>query len=239
MIFFKIFSLAPLALSSAMDFKSVHVGQNVTLKCFYQASNGVIFYWYKKPKGKKAQLMSEFYKHRQNGSLNNDLTTNDQRFELETGNSKFHMTISNVQISDTATYYCVGLFSYSFKFLEGITVHVKGSGLNIEAVFPLSELQNTKSRSSATINCSLQTGIYDGEDSFYWFKDFEGSFLKLIYTRESRSNMHEKKANTEICVYNLPLNGLDVSHTVNYYCAVASCGRILLGKTTNQDQRCE
>ncbi|MED6237425.1 hypothetical protein ATANTOWER_024609, partial [Ataeniobius toweri] len=79
-------SVAPLAAlvpSSALHFMSVHVGQNVTLKCFYQGNNGVIFYWYKQTKGKKAQLMYEFYKHRQNGSFNGDLKS-DQRFELET-----------------------------------------------------------------------------------------------------------------------------------------------------------
>uniref|UniRef100_A0A3P9NFW5 Ig-like domain-containing protein n=1 Tax=Poecilia reticulata TaxID=8081 RepID=A0A3P9NFW5_POERE len=228
---------AALAPSSPLDSKSVHVGQNVTLKCFYQGNNGLIFYWYKKTVGRKAQLMAEFYKHKQNCSLPRDLITRDPRFKLECSSSEFHLKILDVQMSDSATYYCVSLFSHAFEFLEGITVHVEGSGLKTEGVVNLSKSENVRLFGSATIRCTLRNGTYDGEHGLYWFKGSEDSFLKLIYTHKNSDNVSDKKANTKAhsCVYDLPLNGLDKSEAVDYYCAVVSCGQILLGNTTNLD----
>uniref|UniRef100_A0A3B5QRK4 Ig-like domain-containing protein n=1 Tax=Xiphophorus maculatus TaxID=8083 RepID=A0A3B5QRK4_XIPMA len=232
LIFSSNLSLAPsaaLAPSSPLDFKSVRVGQNVTLKCFYQGSNGPIFYWYKKSMGEKAQLMSEFYKHKQNGSLHSDLITGDPRFKPEPGSGEFHLKILNAQVSDSATYYCVSLFSHEFDFLEGIDVHVEGPGLKTEG---LSESENARPGGSATTHCTLRNGTYDGEHGFYWFKGSEDSFLKLIYTHKSSGNMSDKKANTKThsCVFVLPL---DASQAVDYYCAVASCGQI-----TNKNSIC-
>ncbi|MEQ2307192.1 hypothetical protein AMECASPLE_015848 [Ameca splendens] len=117
--------------------------------------------------------------------------------------------------------------------LHFMSVHV---GQN--AVVPQSEPENIQPIDTTTFNCTVQTGTYDGEQSFYWFKDSEDSFQKMIYTHEGRNNKHDKiNTKTHTCVYNLPLNGLDLSYAVNYYCAVASCGQILLGKTTNVDLR--
>ncbi|XP_054914578.1 uncharacterized protein LOC129378295 [Poeciliopsis prolifica] len=218
-IFYLLLATLAVVLSSPLGFKSVHVGRNVTLKCFLQGKSGLIFYWFKKSAGKKAQLMSEFYKHKRDGSPRSDLITSDPRFELEPGGSGFHLKILSVRVTDSATYYCVSLSSHSFEFLEGVTVHVEGSG-------------------SETSHCAFRNGTHDGKHGFYWFRGSGDSFPKLMYTHKSSDDLSDEEANTKAhsCVYDLPLNGLDeASHAVDYHCAVASCGRMMLGNTTNLD----
>ncbi|XP_043954151.1 uncharacterized protein LOC122820643 [Gambusia affinis] len=179
--------------------------------------------------------MSEFYKHKQTGSPHSDLITSDPRFKVEPGSGQFHLEILNAQVSDSATYYCVSLFSQAFEFLEGITVLVDGSGFKTEGVANLPESENARPGGSAATHCTLRNGPYDGEHGFHWFKGSEDSFLKLIYTHKSSDNMSDKKANTHSCVYVLPLNGLDASQALDYDCAVASCGQVLFGNTTHLD----
>ncbi|XP_015224425.1 PREDICTED: uncharacterized protein LOC107080733, partial [Cyprinodon variegatus] len=112
--------------SPSLQFKAVNIGLNITLKCLYKESDGVIFYWYKQTLGQKPKLISEFYKYKRNSSLKGEFWK-DQRFDLETGTDKNNLKILNVQMSDSATYYCTGIHSYEYKFLEGIILHFNTS----------------------------------------------------------------------------------------------------------------
>ncbi|XP_075942948.1 immunoglobulin kappa light chain-like [Anarhichas minor] len=209
-------------------FYSADVGDSVTLRCYYEgiAAN---FYWYKQTLGQKPKLVSTFYKHKKSGTFHNEFK-NDPRFTLDTGNSKNHMTISDLHISDSATYYCTGCYSYDFEFAEGATVSVKGSGLNVPALVHQSASETIQPGGSVTLNCTVHTGTCDGQHSVYWFKDSEESHPGLIYTDGGRNDQCERKPNTQThtCVYNLPMKSLNLSHAGTYYCAVASCGHILL-----------
>ncbi|KAF3836872.1 hypothetical protein F7725_004336 [Dissostichus mawsoni] len=89
---------------------------------------------------------------------------------------------------------------------------------------------------SVTLNCTVHTGSCDGEQSVYWFKNSEDS-PGLLYIREGRNDQCERKPNTHThtCVYNLPMENLNPSHSGTYYCVVASCGQILFGNGTKLD----
>uniref|UniRef100_A0A3B4YQP8 Uncharacterized LOC111647034 n=1 Tax=Seriola lalandi dorsalis TaxID=1841481 RepID=A0A3B4YQP8_SERLL len=216
-------------LSSSLHFVSVNVGEKVTLECFYKESaTAVMFYWYKQTLGEKPRLVSKFYKHEKNGILQDDFK-NNSRFELESTTGKNHLKISDVQMSDSATYYCVSSFSYVYEFLESITVTVKGSGLNNQSWIRQSAFEILQPGGSVTLNCTVHTGTCDGEHSVYWFKDSKESHPGLIYTHGDRNDQCERKpeTQTQTCVYNLPMQRLNRSHAGTYYCAVASCGHIL------------
>ncbi|XP_023252409.1 uncharacterized protein LOC111647034 [Seriola lalandi dorsalis] len=221
-------------LSSSLHFVSVNVGEKVTLECFYKESaTAVMFYWYKQTLGEKPRLVSKFYKHEKNGILQDDFK-NNSRFELESTTGKNHLKISDVQMSDSATYYCVSSFSYVYEFLESITVTVKGSGLNNQSWIRQSAFEILQPGGSVTLNCTVHTGTCDGEHSVYWFKDSKESHPGLIYTHGDRNDQCERKpeTQTQTCVYNLPMQRLNRSHAGTYYCAVASCGHILFGNGT-------
>ncbi|XP_070786343.1 uncharacterized protein [Enoplosus armatus] len=209
---------------SALHFESVNVGENVTMPCFCEDDVAVMFYWYKQPVGQKPKLLSTFYRHNDNGIFHDEFEDNP-RFSLDTENRKNHLKISDLQSSDSATYYCVGS-NLDFEFCEGTTVSVKGSGLNIQALVHQSASETIRPGGSVTLDCTVHTGSCDGEHSVYWFKKSGESHPGLIYTHGGRN---------DTCVYNLPMKRLNVSHAGTSYCAVASCGHILFGDGTKLD----
>uniref|UniRef100_UPI0037E7413A uncharacterized protein n=1 Tax=Semicossyphus pulcher TaxID=241346 RepID=UPI0037E7413A len=219
--------------SPSLRFVSAGVGEDVTLKCFYEDSVALIYYWYKQNVGQKLELLSKFYKYDESGSFYGEFK-NNPRFELETDKGKNHLKIRNVQISDSATYYCISGSSYIFKFVVGTIIHVKGSGLNAPALIHQSASETIKTGASVTLKCTVNTGTCNGEHSVYWFKNPAESHPGLIYTQGGRDEQCEREPNieTNTCVYNLPMTSLNRSHAGTYYCAVASCGHILFGNGT-------
>uniref|UniRef100_A0A3B3DSG1 Ig-like domain-containing protein n=1 Tax=Oryzias melastigma TaxID=30732 RepID=A0A3B3DSG1_ORYME len=227
------YSMAP---SASLHLKSVLVGQEVTLKCLSDNSLTVVLKWYKQTSGQKPQLMSNFIRHESEGTLEDNFR-NDPRFQLESGAGKNHLKISNAQTSDSATYFCVGGYSYVYEFFEAYSVHVGDSSSYIQTSVDQSSSENIHAGDSVTLNCTVHTGSCDGEHRVYWFKDSEDSHPGLIYTDRGRKDQCERKKNTQThsCVYNLHMKNLTESHSGIYYCAVVSCGHILFGNGTKLD----
>ncbi|XP_013129969.2 uncharacterized protein LOC100690577 [Oreochromis niloticus] len=240
LFFWKIDRVTNLQLSSNVrqesGFISANVGDNVTLRCFYEGDVAAMFYWYKQTLGQKPKLISSFYKHDINGTFNGEFK-NNPRFSLDSKNGKNHLTISNIQMSDSATYYCISCYAYKFEFAEGTSIHVKGSGLNLQTSVHQLSSATVEPGASLTLNCTVHTGTCDEEHSVYWFKSSEKSHPGLIYTDGGGNNRCERKTNTQtnMCVYSLPIKSLNLSDKGMYYCAVASCGHILFGNGTKLD----
>ncbi|XP_026175046.1 immunoglobulin kappa light chain-like isoform X2 [Mastacembelus armatus] len=224
-------------LSSSSDFISLMVGQDVTLECSCADSVAVMFYWYKQTPGQKPKRVSKFYKHDKNGILMDEFQ-NNIRFELETNDGKNHLKISNVQSSDSGTYYCVRNNLFRIEFAEGTVVSVQGSGLNIPAQVHQSASESIQPGGSVTLDCTVHTGTCDGEHRVYWFKHSGQAHPGLIYTHGGSNDQCERKPETQThsCVYNLPMNSLNVSDAGTYYCAVVSCGHVLFGNNTRLEQ---
>ncbi|XP_068444448.1 uncharacterized protein [Clinocottus analis] len=222
-------------MESSSHFQSLDVGESVTLPCV--CDNGaMLFFWYKQTLGQKPKRMSSYYNFDDNGTFLNEYE-NNPRFSLDTGRDKNHLKISDLQILDSATYFCVGTNMVEVKFCESTTVNVKGSGLKVPALVHQSASEGIQPGGSVTLNCTVHTGTCDGPHSVYWFKDSEESHPGLIYTHGGRNHQCERKPSTQThtCVYNLPMKSLDLSHAGTYYCAVASCGHILFGNKTTLD----
>ncbi|XP_030286141.1 immunoglobulin kappa light chain-like [Sparus aurata] len=218
-------------------FVSANLGDSVTMQCFYR-DDAVIFYWYQQTLGQKPRLLSTYYKHDKSGVFQKEFN-NNSRFALDTGNGKNHLTISDLHVSDSATYYCTGCYAYDFEFVEGITVSVKGSGLNIPAFVHHSASETIQPGGS--LNCIVHKGICDGEYSVHWFKHSERMHPGLMYTHGGRNDQCGRKNNTQThtCFYNLPIKSLNLSHAETYYCAVASCGHMLFGEEKKLDSECK
>ncbi|XP_069375289.1 uncharacterized protein [Paralichthys olivaceus] len=209
------------------------VGDNVTLPCFYKSEDSAWLLWYKQTPAQEPRIMSVTYKVTKNNLFKNELK-NNPRFTLESTDVVSQLKISDVQLSDSATYYCFKSNSFEFEFMEGVTVSVKGSGLNIQALVHQSE--NIQPGGSVTLSCTVHTGTCGGEHSVYWFKISEEPQSGLIYTHGDRKDQCERKPDTQThtCVYNLSMR-LNRSHAGTYYCAVAACGHILFGNGTKLD----
>ena len=87
---------------------------------------------------------------------------------------------------------------------------------------------------SMTLNCTLHNGTGDGEHSIYWFKkESRNSNLGILYVHENSSSECVKSPESPAqCVYSLSKRNVSLSDAGTYYCAVASCGKILYGKGT-------
>ncbi|XP_042258208.1 uncharacterized protein LOC121890022 [Thunnus maccoyii] len=215
-------------------FVSVNTGDNLILQCFYEGDVAARFYWYKQTLGQKPRVISTYYKYESNGTFHDELK-NNPRFTLDIETGKNHLKITDLHISDSATYYCISGYSYVYEFLESIIVNVKDSGSNIQALVHQSASESIQPRGSVTLNCTVHTGTCDdGEHSVYWFKNSQGSQPEIFYTHGGRNDQCERnsKTQTHTCVYNLPMTSLDLSHAGTYYCAVASCGQIVFGNGT-------
>ncbi|XP_060887497.1 uncharacterized protein LOC132958580 isoform X1 [Labrus mixtus] len=222
--------------SSSSRFLSVSVGEDLTLECFHEDSLALMFFWYKQSLGQEPELVSKFYKHDKSGSLIGEFK-NDRRIELETSPGKYNVRITDVQISDSATYHCMSGYSYVYEFMEGIIVHVKTSDLNVPLFIHQSASETIQPGDSLTLTCTVHTGTCDGEHNVYWFKNSEKTNPGLIFTRGGGNDQCEMNPNTDTttCVYNLPMKNLTRSLAGTYYCAVALCGRIRFGNGTTVD----
>ncbi|XP_031590860.2 uncharacterized protein LOC116316444 [Oreochromis aureus] len=219
-------------------FISAKSGDSVTLHCYYEQNVVSRFYWYKQTLGEKPKLISSFYKTESNFVQFHDPFNNSARFRLDNEKGKNYLIISDLSVSDSATYYCICSYWYTSTFLETIIVSVNDLDLNIRALVHQSASETIQPGGSVSLHCMVHTMLScDGEHSVYWFKDSEDSQPGLIYTHGVRNDQCERKANkrTHTCVYNLTMESLNWSHAGIYYCAVASCGHILFGNGTKLD----
>ncbi|XP_054914657.1 uncharacterized protein LOC129378359 [Poeciliopsis prolifica] len=221
------------------SFMSAEVGSSVTLQCSY-GSDVARYYWYKQSLGQKLQIISISYKFDENSDFHDEFKDNP-RFTVESNNGKSQLSISDLKLSDTGTYFCGSGISFVFEFGEGVTVSVKNPVLENTTWVCQSESATVQTGSSVTLNCTVQTGSCGGEHSVYWFR-YSGEFHQgLIYTHQGNSNQCEKSPNTQThtCMYDLPIRNLSKSHAGTYYCAVALCGQVLFGNGTKLDLESE
>ncbi|MEQ2280933.1 hypothetical protein AMECASPLE_025231 [Ameca splendens] len=214
---------------------SVKAGDTLTLECFYDPDVVAKFNWYKLTLGQKPKLISTVFKYETNVTFHNEFK-NNSRFSLDSKKEegKNHLIITELQLSDTATYYCSSSYLYLLEFGDGTTVIVEGSGSNIQTLVHQSESETIQLGGSVTLTCTVQIGSCDGEHNVYWFRNSEESFAGLLYTQRGRNNNCGKglQEQTFSCLYNLPLKNPNVSHAGTYYCAVALCGHIVFGNGT-------
>uniref|UniRef100_A0A3P9Q752 Ig-like domain-containing protein n=1 Tax=Poecilia reticulata TaxID=8081 RepID=A0A3P9Q752_POERE len=215
-------------------FVSVKAGESVTLQCFRDPDTPARAYWYKVTLRQKPQLISTVFKYDPEGTFQREFK-NNPRFTLDTKGNLNNLRITNLQPSDSATYYCVTGHSFKIEFDGGTIIHVEESGLNIQALVQQSETEIFPPGDSVTLNCTLQTGSCGGEHRVYWLRNSEEHYPGLIYTHEGSNDQCERKPGEQshTCVFSLPLKNLTVSNAGTYYCAVASCGQILFGNGTN------
>lgn len=212
-------------------FLSADVGGNVTLRCFYGDGRTTILSWYKQAMGKKFELMSNFYLYSQEAFFFGKFR-NSTRFQLVSENLHHRLTISDLQVSDSATYYCLRNNFVEYEFHDGTTVSVKGLGLSagfVAASIRRSASGTIDSEDSRMLTCTVNAGICDEKHGIYSFRTSGESGPGLIYATGGRNtqNNHNKT-----CFYDLSVQNLNASRTGTDYCAVATCGHVLFGDGT-------
>lgn len=104
---------------------SASVGDNVTLHCFYNTQVAMHFSWYKQTLGGGPELMSNFYKYDEPSKVFPWLEKNP-RFSVQRKEGMNHLNIADVNISDSATYFCGSTHSNMAELGQGVFLSVKG-----------------------------------------------------------------------------------------------------------------
>lgn len=102
------------------------------------------------------------------------------------------------------------------------------------------ESNSVQQGDSVTLNCTLLKGSSAEEDNVYWFKkDTVDSHLGIMYSHTNSSSQcakrSESRCSAQRCVYSFTKKNVSRSDVGTYYCAVASCSEVLVGKGTRLD----
>ncbi|XP_035266689.1 uncharacterized protein LOC118223805 [Anguilla anguilla] len=165
---------------------------------------------------------------------------NSTRFSAKTKQGSFNLTVSQVEPSDSATYYCALTVFRELSFGNGTTLMVMVDGSELHSrtvVLQQPESESVQPGDSVTLQCTVYTETCAGEHSVYWFRQDSGeSRPGIIYTHGTRGDECQRSSGavspTQSCVYNFPKRNLSPSDAGTYYCAVATCGEILFGNGT-------
>uniref|UniRef100_A0AAY5ELT3 Ig-like domain-containing protein n=1 Tax=Electrophorus electricus TaxID=8005 RepID=A0AAY5ELT3_ELEEL len=209
----------------------VNEGDNITVTCLYQSDIDMHFSWYKHAFSQKPELIATIYKYDTKATFY-DGFKNNARFILVIREDRNHLVITELEVSDSATYYCgnaqsnivISVYSHSLSVLQQPV---------LEPVHP---------GNFVTLQCTVLTENYScsGEHSVYWFRHGSNkSRPEIIYTHGNRSDQCKTDSDagspTWTCVYDLPRSYTRHSGGGTYYCAVAACGEILFGNGTKVD----
>ncbi|XP_028272775.1 immunoglobulin kappa light chain-like [Parambassis ranga] len=209
------------------------LGHDVTLHCNVSENAK----WYKQSLGQMPQTVA--------GSVSGQTITEKQfensRFTVSKKESQFSLSIRNVSKEDEATYFCQTVTAFSSVFVNGTFLVVNDSNQQKSVFVTQSpKTESVQLGDTATLHCSLlsketQSNVQSpGEHNVYWFRTGSGGFHpNIIYTQRNSSDEDTGRS----CDYRLSKAIRDSADTGTYYCAVVTCGQILLGEGTTVDTR--
>ncbi|XP_047441562.1 uncharacterized protein LOC125008388 [Mugil cephalus] len=215
------------------------LGDNLTLTCSVGSEPGLLF-WHKQSFG----YVTETIVSGSFGKIKMEEPFNNSRIKVTKVSDVYYLTITNVSKEDEATYFCQAGSPYNMRFISGTLVAVKDPKNQQKSVY-VKQSPNKESvqiGGSVTLQCSLvsrnQVKVPQCPDnhSVYWFRAGAESYPSIIYTQGNSSHDQGQRK----CVYRLSKTISDASDAGTYYCAVVTCGEILLGEGTKveTEQQC-
>uniref|UniRef100_A0A8C5HJL6 Ig-like domain-containing protein n=1 Tax=Gouania willdenowi TaxID=441366 RepID=A0A8C5HJL6_GOUWI len=162
-------------------FLSVTTGETLTLHCFnYGDDSTARHFWFNKPLGQRPQKISSLYVFESKTTFYGDFKDNP-RFSLDVENRQNHLTITDIQISDSGTYYCFTFNLFNVNFTRIVTVSVMGLKEKAKSFILQSESDSVQTGSSVTLTCTVYTGSCNGEHKLHWFRSSKDSQPGYIY----------------------------------------------------------
>uniref|UniRef100_A0A3Q2C804 Ig-like domain-containing protein n=1 Tax=Cyprinodon variegatus TaxID=28743 RepID=A0A3Q2C804_CYPVA len=214
---------------------SVQLGEPVTFTCANMESRTWI-YWYKQTSGDTLKMI---VKQRKTMDPNNSPEFPSSRFKVTNDDKISNLTIMRTVEQDEGMYHCA-IIHWTGSTWMGTYLMVKGNTSSYTVVQQSTASESSGPEDSETLQCSVLSESENNscsEDlSMFWFKAGSNrSYPNIIYTDGKRADNCKKSPNTgKKCIYNFPKN-ISSSDPGTYYCAVATCGEILLGNVIRKE----
>uniref|UniRef100_A0A3Q1HFH4 Ig-like domain-containing protein n=1 Tax=Anabas testudineus TaxID=64144 RepID=A0A3Q1HFH4_ANATE len=206
------------------DTKTVDVGDDVTLKCTRQISQGYLF-WIRLVSGTFPEILGKTLSY-DYGSVD---VTRHITAKQEPG--EYVLNIKKAQLNR----YCSVLLNQFNIFRLCVFLGPEPDVVAVTQEFSSDPLRPGE---SMTLQCSLLSKSEDRtcpDHSMYWFRArSDESPHSLMYVDGNTSDQCEKSPEArslQTCVYSFSKN-VSSSDAGTYYCAVATCGQILFGNGT-------
>ncbi|XP_063339036.1 uncharacterized protein LOC134633843 [Pelmatolapia mariae] len=215
----------------------VELGDNVTFGCEVSEKELKSFHWYKQSLGHLPRSVASVVFNQI--ALSDEFK--DSRFTVNKEASQYIFTIRNVSKEDEATYFCQTGATYSQMFSSGTFLAVKDHNHQKSVYVKQNpEKESVLLGDSVTLECSLlsknkEKALQCPDDHrVYWFRAGSERFApNIIYTLVNNSDEALKRR----CVYSMTKTIQNSSDVGTYYCAVVTCGEILLGEGTKVETR--
>ncbi|KAK2848673.1 hypothetical protein Q5P01_008507 [Channa striata] len=210
----------------------VEIGHSVTLHCPLSESEAKVFYLNKQPVGQMVQTVAALTL----GKVTVGEQFKNSHFTVTQEKTRIFLTIRNVTKDDEATYFCQHGGTFSQTFFNGTFLAVNDHKQHKSVyVKQSSKTESVQPGYSVTLQCSLMSKSKDNgvqcpdENCVYWFRaGSEGFNSGIIYTHSINSDKQGERS----CVYSLSKTIQNSSDAGTYYCAVVTCGEILVGQGT-------
>ncbi|KAI4893733.1 hypothetical protein NFI96_005701 [Prochilodus magdalenae] len=204
------------------SFVSVESGKNVTLHCrFGEKSAKSNWVWYRQRTGQEPEEAAVKL-------FNKIPTTSSNRLKI---NDSFNLTIEQTNKDDEGMYFCGEGDGITITFSKGTFLAVTDQPQLSISVLQTPVPGSVSPGESVTLQCTVLSEIRAADLRVLWFRAAAGqSFPEIIYTHQNSSSRQcEISSSTHSSVYNFSRNILNHHHTGTYYCAVAACGKVIVG----------
>uniref|UniRef100_A0A3B1K6G8 Ig-like domain-containing protein n=1 Tax=Astyanax mexicanus TaxID=7994 RepID=A0A3B1K6G8_ASTMX len=195
--------------------------------------------WYKQKPGQAPQNV---------GSLIANMKLISLEFEksgikLERTSNSISLIIPNTTKHDEGTYFCGFSQISTVQFSTGTFLTVTDHPQPNITLLQTPALQSVPPGEAVNLQCTVLSEIRSAELRVFWIRSAAGSsFPEIIFTHHkcsssssSSSRQCEISSSKHSSVYNFSTNIPNNHHAATYYCAVETCGRIIIGNGTPVD----
>ncbi|XP_007555951.2 uncharacterized protein LOC103140644 isoform X1 [Poecilia formosa] len=212
--------------------RTAKVGETVTLSCSCKHDSANYLLWFQQSPGGKPHIVSKWMRHHTEVEIP---LAYKKRFQVvaNSANGVNDLMISNLQPSDSGTYYCASLRYADLVFGQGVFLHVKTSpSKNTTLPFRQPKLKLLHLGESVNLSCRIYAEPCAAEPDLYWFRD-AGLKPALLYPSDSHcTSGFNGTFRGKYCTSNLMLDLMRSSDAGTYHCALASCGVVVFGGGT-------
>ncbi|KAG9272292.1 hypothetical protein AMEX_G13267 [Astyanax mexicanus] len=226
------------ALNPQLLVLSVELGKAAHLHCSLgDQSSAEVRMWYKQRlEHSPLEVASKLQGNYKDAVLSPQF--NQSRFKVQKDTTGFSLTIENVVKEDEGMYFCGTGEGKTLKFSNSIFLTVTEHS-NI-SVLQSPALQSVPPGEAVNLQCTVLSEIRSEDLRVFWIRSAAGSsFPEIIFTHHnssssssSSSRQCEISSSKHSSVYNFSPNIPNNHHAATYYCAVETCGRIIIGNGT-------